>query len=133
MASPELEHASARQLVKLYAQRMQIELAFRDLKSHRYGQDMEDSLTRQDARLQILLLVSTLTSFASWLAGLACEAAGIAHWLWPISSTRKLYSTLRVGREALVRQWPLEPVSRWLNRLLRNLPRPILDQMALAA
>lgn len=132
VASPELKRASARQLVKLYAQRMQIELAFRDLKSHRYGQGMEDSLTRQGARLQILLLVSALASFASWLAGLACEATGVAHWLWPIGSARKLYSTLRVGREALVRQWPLEPVSRWLHRL-RNLPKSILDQMALAA
>ncbi|WP_234001981.1 hypothetical protein [Xanthomonas campestris] len=26
---------------------MQIELAFRDLKSHRYGQALEDSLTRR--------------------------------------------------------------------------------------
>jgi len=131
VASPELRSASARQLVKLYAQRMQIELAFRDLKSHRYGQAMEDSLTRQGKRLQILLLVSTLASFASWLAGLACEATGIAHWLWPIKSTRKLYSTLRVGREALVRRWPMEPASTWLERL-RSPPKAVVDQMALA-
>lgn len=132
MASPELDAPSARQLVRLYARRMQIELAFRDLKSHRYGQGMEDSLTRQGERLQILLLVSTLASFASWLAGLGCEATGIAHWLSPIRTRRKLYSTLRVGREALVRHWPMEPVSRWLERL-RSLPSAVLDQMALTA
>lgn len=68
MASPELEAPNARQLVKLYARRMQIELAFRGLKSHRYGQALEDSLTRQGARLQVLLLASTLASFVSWLA-----------------------------------------------------------------
>ena len=93
---------------------------------------MEDSLTRHGARLQMLLLVSTLASFVSWLAGLGCEATGIAHWLSPIRSTRKLYSTLRIGREALVRRWPLEPVSKWLDRV-RSLPRVVLDQMIFAA
>jgi hypothetical protein len=132
MASPELEAPNARQLVKLYARRMQIELAFRDLKSHRYGQALEDSLTRQGARLQVLLLVSTLASFVSWLAGLGCESIGIAHWLSPNRSARKVYSTMRVGREALVRRWPLEPISRWLERM-KSLPQAVVDQMQLAA
>ncbi|MDR7194872.1 hypothetical protein J2W68_003626 [Luteimonas terrae] len=130
VASPELDAPSARQLVNLYARRMQIELGFRDLKSHRYGQGMEDSLTRQGRRLQILLLVSTLANFVSWLAGLGCEATGVAQWLSPHRNTRKLYSTVRIGREALVRRWPLEPVSRWLERM-RSLPPEVLDQMAL--
>ena len=131
VASPELQ-ASARQLIHLYARRMQIELAFRDLKSHRYGQGLEDSLTRRGERLQILLLVNTLAAFASWLAGMGCEAMGIAHWLCPIRTTRKLYSTLRLGREALVRHWPMEPAAQWLARL-RSLPPSVLGQMVLAA
>ena len=45
VASPSLT-LSARQLITLYGRRMQIELSFRDLKSHRYGQGFEDSLTR---------------------------------------------------------------------------------------
>ncbi|RBA88753.1 IS4 family transposase, partial [Xanthomonas oryzae pv. oryzae] len=53
-----------------------------------------------------------------------------AQWLSPRSSTRKLYSTLRVGREALVRRWPMEPVSRWLERL-RALPDAVREQMTL--
>ncbi|QGM01114.1 IS4 family transposase [Stenotrophomonas maltophilia] len=130
VAAPELSQASARQLVNLYARRMQIELAFRDLKSHRYGHALEDSLTRQGPRLQILLLISTLATFVSWLAGLVCEAADIAHWLWPSKSTRKRYSTPRVGREALVRGWPLGPPARWLD-LLRSPPGKALDQMTL--
>lgn len=130
VASPELRQPSARQLVHLYARRMQIELAFRDLKSHRYGQGMEDCLTRSGERLQILLLIHTLAAFASWLAGLGCEATGIDQWLCPIHSKRKLYSTLRVGREALVRHWPMESISRWLDRL-RSPPPSVLDQMAL--
>ncbi|MCL1662489.1 transposase, partial [Xanthomonas nasturtii] len=130
VASPQLHAPSATQLVNLYARRIQIELAFRDLKSHRYGQAMEDSLTRPGERLQILLLLHTLATFASWLAGLGCEATGIAQWLSPRNSTRKLYSTLRVGREALVRRWPMEPVSRWLERL-RTLPDAVREQMTL--
>jgi len=128
VASPQLAHLSARQLVTLYTRRMQIELSFRDLKSHRYGQGFEDSLTRSGPRIEILLLVNALAAFASWLAGMACEATGIAHWLSPARSIRKRYSTLRVGREALVRQWPMERTSQCLDRL-RLLPPSVLDQM----
>jgi Transposase DDE domain len=128
VASPALADLSARQLVALYARRMQIELSFRDLKSHRYGQGFEDSLTRSGKRIEILLLVNALAAFASWLAGLACEALDIVHWLSPRRSTRKLYSVLRVGREALVRSWAIEPISRWLERLI-FLPPTTLAQM----
>ena len=128
IASPELDHLNARQLVTLYGRRMQIEMSFRDLKSHRYGQGFEDSLTRRGERIEILLLVNALAAFASWLAGLACDATGIANWMSPMRSTRRLYSILRVGREALVRQWPIERLSLCLARL-RSLPPDTLDQM----
>ncbi|MBN6152873.1 IS4 family transposase [Xanthomonas sp. AmX2] len=128
MASPGLVHMSARQLVTLYGRRMQIESSFRDLKSHHYGHGFEDSLTRKRRRLDILLLVNALASFVQWLAGLGCEATGIDQWLYPAKRRRKLYSTLRVGREALARSWPMEPVWKWLQRL-RELPEHVLDQM----
>ena len=128
VASPALADLSARQLVTLYGRRMQIELSFRDLKSHRYGQGFEDSLTRSGKRIEILLLVNALAAFASWLAGLACEALDIVRWLSPRRSTRKLYSVLRLGREALVRHWSIEPISRWLERL-KSLPPTTLAQM----
>ena len=128
VASPALADLSARQLVTLYGRRMQIELSFRDLKSHRYGQGFEDSLTRSGKRIEILLLVNALAAFASWLAGLACEALDIAHWLSPRRSTRKLYSVVRLGREALVRSWSIESTSRWLDRL-KSLPSTTLAQM----
>jgi hypothetical protein len=102
------------------------------LKSHRYGQALGDSLTRQGARLQILVLVSTLASFVSWLAGLGCESTGVAHWLSPNRSARKLYSTMRIGREALVRRWPLEPISRWLERM-KSLPPAVVNQIEMVA
>lgn len=132
IASPGLAHMSARQLVALYARRMQIETSFRDLKSHRYGHGFEDSLTRKGPRLAILLLVNALATFVIWLAGLACEATGIDHWLYPGKRRRKVYSTIHVGRQALARCWPMEPTWKWLQRL-RNLPESVLDQMVAPA
>lgn len=131
VASPSLA-LTPRQLVALYARRMQIESSFRDLKSHRYGQGFQDSLTRVGKRIEILLLVNALAAFASWLAGLACEATGVARWLMPTSSNRRLYSVLRIGREALVRGWPMDRTPSWLERL-RTLPAATLDQMSMSA
>lgn len=95
----------ARQAVALYTRRMQIELSFRDLKSHRCGQAFEDSLTRKGKGIEILLLLSALAAFATWLVGTACETAGIDQWLTPFRSKRRLYSVMRLGGEALVRRW----------------------------
>ena len=109
---------------------MQIELAFRDLKSHRYGQGYEDSLTRKGARIEILLLIHTLAAFASWLVGMACERVGIDRWLNPRRSTRRLYSVMRLGREALVRRWLDWTVEQLIEQLIN--PQPALrEQLAL--
>lgn len=131
MAAPSLQ-LSARQLVTLYVRRMQIELSFRDLKSHRYGQAFEDSLTRKGARIEVLLLLSALAAFATWLVGMACEASGIDQWLAPFRSKRRLYSVMRLGREALVRRWLQIPFSRLIEQLRQPTPA-LLDQLAVPA
>ncbi|GEM_PF-2796174 len=87
VASPALSHLNARQMVALYARRMQIELSFRDLKFRRYGHAFEDSLTRKGKRIEVLLLLHTMAAFASWLVGMACETAGIDQWLMPYRSS----------------------------------------------
>lgn len=127
MASPGIL-LSAHQLVTLYARRMQIELSFRDLKSHRYGQAFEDSLTRKGARIEVLLLLSALSAFATWLVGMACEANGTDQRLNPFRSKRRLYSVMRLGREALVRRWLRIPLSRLMEQLRKPTP-PLLDQL----
>lgn len=131
MASPSLP-LSARQLVTLYARRMQIELSFRDLKSHRHGQAFEDSLTRKGARIEVLLLLSALAALAIWLVGMACEASGIDQWLAPFRSKRRLYSLMRLGREALVRRWLQIPFSRLIEPLRQPTP-VLLDQIGVPA
>jgi hypothetical protein len=48
-------------------------------------------------------------------------------WLSPIRTRRKLYSTMRIGREALIRLWPIGRIDEWLDRL-RTLPPDVLAQ-----
>lgn len=131
IASPCLK-LTARQLVALYTRRMQIELSFRDLKSHRYGQAFEDSLTRKGPRIEVLLLLSALAAFATWLVGMACEACGIDQWLMPFRSKRRLYSVMRLGREALVRRWLQIPLSHLVELIRKPCPQ-LIDQLAVAA
>jgi hypothetical protein len=131
IASPELK-LSMRQVVTLYTRRMQIGLSFRDLKSHRYGQGFEDSLTRKGARIEILLLLSTLAAFATWLVGMACEITGIDRWLMPYRSKRRLYSIMRLGREALVRRWSSTRLSELMDQL-RHPSSQLIDQLGVPA
>ncbi len=74
-----LQALSAIEICMRYAQRMQIEQSFRDLKSHRYGCAFEDTLTRHPQRLEILLLIHALASMAAWLEGLAALAEPLLH------------------------------------------------------
>ncbi len=67
--SPKLDHLSAQAVVAVYAQRMQIEESFRDLKSERFGLGFSASRSTQKDRLGVLLLVACLASFVLRLIG----------------------------------------------------------------
>jgi len=73
-----------------------------------------------------------MAAFASWVAGMVADAMDMARWLVPHGAKRKLYSVLRLGREALVRQWPTDPVTQWLEAL-RSPPDHVLHQMSFHA
>ena len=100
--SVSLAKLSAREIVAIYAKRMQIELSFRDLKSHRYGSAFEDTLTRDPRRLEMLLLIHALATLAAWLEGIAIVTALlIAH---PAKATKRLrHSVVWLGWESLRR------------------------------
>jgi Transposase DDE domain len=68
-SSPNLAHLSAEAVVAVYAQRMQIEESFRDLKSVRFGMGFSANRTTQQNRLAVLLLVACLASFVLRLIG----------------------------------------------------------------
>jgi len=63
----------ASKVVRLYGLRMQIEEAFRDLKSTRFGLSLELHLTYQVQRLQVLLLIAMLALLVAWIMGKATE------------------------------------------------------------
>ena len=131
VASPALAISPA-QMMATYAKRMQIELSFRDLKSHRYGQGFEDSLTRKGKRIEILLLIQALAAFVCWLVGRLGEQSGLDTKLAPhgCRRQRRWYSLVRLGQELLLHDW-LRPRRSALIDQLRNPPPALLDQMAL--
>lgn len=100
--SASLMELSAREIVAIYAKRMQIELSFRDLKSHRYGSAFEDTLTRDPRRLEMLLLIHALATLAAWLEGIAIVTAQLIEH--PARVPRRLrHSVVWLGWESLRR------------------------------
>lgn len=67
----------AKKVVRLYRARMQIEEAFRDLKSRRFGIGLELHRTRQAARLAVLLLIGALALLCLWLLGSIAKLRGL--------------------------------------------------------
>lgn len=108
VVSPSLQALSARQVVAIYATRMQIEQSFRDLKCDRFGCAFYYSLTRKPERIAILLLLHALATFVAWLAALAQPRAALAQYGGVVSARAKPhYSALRIGWEALRRRDPM--------------------------
>lgn len=67
--SPKLDHLSAQAVVAVYAQRMQIEESFRDLKSEHFGLGFSAGRSKQKNRLGVLLLIACLASFVLRMIG----------------------------------------------------------------
>ena len=88
----------AQRIVTCYKTRMQIEEAFRDTKSHRLGFSASESLTRQQTRLEILLLIGALATFFTWLMGVLAE---LKQWHRQYQSnsnkTRRVLSIFFIG------------------------------------
>ena len=91
--SLDLQALSAKQVVAIYAGRMQIEQTFRDVKNPQWGLGLANSQTRKPERLAILLLLAALISYALWLVGLAAMGAG---YRVQYGSKKKSISTLSI-------------------------------------
>ena len=70
------KRTALRRVVDAYATRMQIEEAFRDLKSVHFGLGFETSRSVTLERIAVLMLVALLATFIAWLLGACAEAAG---------------------------------------------------------
>lgn len=92
----------AERVVSLYVLRMQIEEAFRDLKSTRFGLSLELHRTYQLERLQVLLLIATLALMVAWLLGKATELTGQhRHYQANTVRDRVVLSTVFLGLKVI--------------------------------
>lgn len=69
----ETSRVFATKIVSIYAQRMQIEESFRDVKS---GLGLNQSNTKNKGRLEILLMIAHLAQFVLFLIGIAVSKSG---------------------------------------------------------
>jgi len=93
-ASPSLAGLEATEVVNFYAQRMQIEEAFRDLKCDRYGLGFELNLSRGQKRIAALLLIASLALLVLWRIGSAARARNLQRHYQ--SNTRRTRPVLSV-------------------------------------
>lgn len=92
----------ARQTVNVYRQRMRIEENIRDTKCPHYGLGLKKSLSRSTGRMNILLLIAAIATFAAWLAGLLTTLSGKAPDFQAQSAKfTSVLSKVFLGREAL--------------------------------
>lgn len=91
-----------KRVVRLYRQRMQIEEAFRDLKSQQFGAGLECSRSDGVGRFTVLMLIASLAAFLLWLLGSAAERADLHRQLHPGNGKRRVYSRLFLARLLIV-------------------------------
>ena len=93
---------TARRIVRVYEKRMQIEETFRDLKGHRWGYGLQYARSRSTQRLETLLLITTLATIATCVAGIAVKAKGWAHHFQANTvKHRAVLSVFFLGRRVL--------------------------------
>jgi len=89
-------------VVAVYALRMQIEETFSDTKSHRFGWSFEDAASRTERRLNNLLLIAVVGAYVTMVLGVAAEERGIHTSLQANTiRRRRVFSLFFLGRMVL--------------------------------
>jgi hypothetical protein len=106
VASTRFADKPPRHLVTLYRQRMQIEEAFRDMKSQHFGEGLERSRSSGVGRFTVLVLIASLAAFLLWLLGTAAEFVGFEQRMRPGPPKHRAYSRLFLARLLLtIESW----------------------------
>lgn len=129
-ASPSLAHLSAQRIVNLYATRMQIEEAFRDLKCERYGLGFSLNRSRTRQRIAALLLIALLAFLVLWLIGRDALAQGLQfHYQSNTRRSRPVLSLFNLACQLVRRSTnQLPPRDHYLHLPIRS---PLLPNYAL--
>lgn len=102
MLATSLTRQSATKIVRIYAQRMQIEETFRDAKSPRFGFGLSYARTSSPERANVLLLLCAFAHMLSFLVGIAAECLGLArHFQANTLRARRVNSWAALGRYVL--------------------------------
>jgi hypothetical protein len=94
VASTRFADWPAKRLVRVYRQRMQIELSFRAMKSEYFGEGLERSASSGTGRFTVLVPIAALAAILLWLIGTAAERTRLR----PCSGKRRAYSRLFLAR-----------------------------------
>lgn len=93
---------SAKDIAAIYKARMQIELTFRDLKSHRFGWGFEDAGCRSTKRVAVQLMLVAVASLVVMLVGIAAEAKGLQKQFQANTiRKRRVLSLVALGRAVI--------------------------------
>lgn len=110
---PESVKATAKKVVKIYRQRMQIEESFRDTKNSKLGISLEYANSRSAQRFDNLLLVAAMILFVLWSLGFASDKLNQQRLLQAnTEKKRRVLSYIYLGREVIddYRYCPDEPL-----------------------
>lgn len=118
---------TARRVVQLYKKRMQIEETFRDMKNARWGYALEYARSTSAARLENLLLITTLAMLTTWLLGLAAKAMQVDRQMQANPERKRAVLSIHfIGRQIIEATSELLP-SACLSRAVNGLPLLIRD------
>jgi len=94
----------ARAVVDAYGMRMQIEETFRDIKSHRYGWSAKDIRSKNEKRVDVLLLLGAFAGVALHVVGFAAAARDLHRGFQANTlRTRAVFSTFSLGSLTIAR------------------------------
>ncbi|HAU1066561.1 TPA: IS4 family transposase [Legionella pneumophila] len=97
-------------IINIYRQRMRIEENIRDTKCPHYGLGLKKSLTKSSHRMNILLLIAAIATFAAWLAGLFVKSIGKAADFQAHSAKfTSALSYVFLGKRALMKELKIRP------------------------
>ena len=92
-----LQNEAAQTIVRIYAQRMQIEECFRDAKCPRFGWALRFALTKSHARFDVLLLLISIAFACIVMIGAAAADLGLERSLRASSLRRRMLSVFTIG------------------------------------
>jgi len=95
---------SAAKVIKIYKMRMQIEEAFRDLKSSQYGFGFEKAHSKDRKRVEVLLLIAMFASLIAWLTGYVVEQMKLNYQFQVNSTKRRTLSLFNLGCRAIIKR-----------------------------